>query len=373
MAKHSTTLHDIAKALGTSIGTVHRALHDSREVSPATKAKVLRTAKNLGYRPNLAARFLSSKKTLRVTVNTLEGTTSFWDEVRAGIREEAAAVSLENVELQFRTYPHLGEWQEEIFETAIREKVNGIITFPSHPNTFRPWIRQASRARIPVVCAVTDAPDSGRLGIVAIDTVASGSMAADLMGRFLAGQEGSVAITLFDRAITEHAEKCAAFETTLRSLYPGLRLLPLIEDHGMEAEAYSKCRALFEEHPDLCGVYVSTEDSIPVLKAARDIKILNRLTIITTDLFPNLVPQIRSGAVAATIYQRPRTQGRMAFRMLHKHLVDGGAQSHEVALVPHLVMRGNLDCFLNQQSEALVKQKVSRNGNDPTDVPDNPF
>jgi hypothetical protein len=57
--------------------------------------------------------------------------------------------------------------------------------------------------------------------------------------------------------------------------------------------------------------------------------------------------------------------------MLHKHLVDGGAQSHEIALVPHLVMRGNLDCFLNQQSEALVRQKVSRNGNDPTDVSDN--
>jgi LacI family transcriptional regulator len=245
--------------------------------------------------------------------------------------------------------------------------VNGIITFPSHPDAFRPWIRRASRARIPVVCAVTDAPDSGRLGIVAIDTLASGSIAADLMGRFLGGQEGSVAITLFDKAITEHAEKSGAFEKTLRSLYPKLRLLPPVEDHGMEAEAYSKCHALFEAHSDLCGIYVSTEDSIPVLKAANDAKVLNRLTIITTDLFPDLVPQIRSGAVAATIYQRPRTQGRMAFRMLHKHLAEGGAQSHEVSLVPHLVMRGNLDFFLKQQSESSIKQKVSRNGNELAD------
>src|SRR5579864_2358405 len=82
MAKEPTTLHDIAKALGTSIGTVHRALHDNPGVSPKTKAKVLEAAKNLGYRPNLAARFLSSKKTLRVSINTLKGTTSFWDEVR---------------------------------------------------------------------------------------------------------------------------------------------------------------------------------------------------------------------------------------------------------------------------------------------------
>jgi ABC-type sugar transport system substrate-binding protein len=105
-----------------------------------------------------------------------------------------------------------------------------------------------------------------------------------------------------------------------------------------------------------------------VIKAARDAKILNRLTIITTDLFPDLVAQIRSGAVAATIYQRPRTQGRMAFRMLHKHLADGGAQSHEVALAPHLVMRGNLDFFLQQQSrETATKEKSSRNGSELAD------
>jgi LacI family transcriptional regulator len=368
MGKHPTTLLDIAKALGTSIGTVHRALHDNAEVSRTTRAKVLRMAKTLGYRPNLAARYLSSKKTLRVSVNTLEGTTSFWDEVRAGIREEAASAPLENIDLNFRTYVHLGDWQEEVFETAIREKVDGIITFPSHPKTFRPWIRKASRARIPVVCAVTDAPDSGRLGIVAIDTHASGSIAADLMGRFIGSQEGDVAITLFDTAVTEHAEKAAAFEKTLRSFYPRLRLLKPVEDHGMEAEAYSKCRTLFEEHPELRAVYVTTEDSIPVLKAARDAKILHRLTIITTDLFPDLVPHIRSGAVAATIYQRPRTQGRMAFRMLHKHLADGGAQSHEVALAPHLVMRGNLDFFLQQQTrESADKEKASKNGNEPAD------
>lgn len=364
MGKPPTTLSDIAQALGTSIGTVHRALHDNPEVSPTTKAKVLRMARTLGYRPNLAARYLSSKKTLRVLVNTLQGTTSFWDEVRAGIREEAASVPLSNAALEFRTYSHLGELQEDVFEAAIRERVDGIITFPSHPKTFRPWIRRASRARIPVVCAVTDAPNSGRLGIVAIDTLASGSIAADLMGKFLGGREGSVAITLFDRAITEHAEKSAAFKTTLQSLYPKLNLLDPVEDHGMEAEAYSKCRTLFEEHSDLCGVYVTTEDSIPVLKAARDAKILNRLTIITTDLFPDLVPQIRSGAVAATIYQRPRTQGRMAFRMLQTHLAEGGTQSHDVTLAPHLVMRGNLDFFLQRQSRESFKEKGSRNGNE---------
>ena len=274
MGKPPTTLRDIANALGTSIGSVHRALHDNPGVSPMTKARVLQLARTMGYRPNLAARYLSSKKTWRISVNTLKGTTSFWDEVRAGIREEAASILLENVEIEFRTHRRLGEGEEEAFESAIRDQVNGIITFPSRPQILRPWIRRASRAQIPVVCVATDAPHSGRLGIVAVDTLASGSIAADLMGRFLRGQEGAVAITLFDRAITEHAEKYAAFENTLQSFYPNLQLLKPLEDHGVESEAYSKCRKLFDKCPNLSGVYVTTEASIPVLNAARDANVL---------------------------------------------------------------------------------------------------
>jgi len=357
MGKRPATLVDIAQALGISIGTVHRALHDNPGVSPMTKARVLQMARNLGYRPNLAARYLSSKKTFRISVNTLKGTTSFWNEVRAGISEEASAALLENVKVEFRTSPRLGEGEEKDFAAAIHKKVNGIITFPSRPRALQSWIRRASRARIPVVCVATDAPNSGRLGIVAIDTLASGSIAADLMGRFLGGRKGSVAITLFDKAITEHAEKCSAFEATLRSFHPNLNLLDPIEDHDRESEAYDKCRRLFKQHPDLVGIYVTTEASIPVLKAARDANLSERLTIITTDLFPDLVPHIRSGVVAASIYQRPRTQGRMAFRMLHGFLTEAGGASHQIQLAPHVVMRGNLDFFLQRQSQESDKSK----------------
>jgi LacI family transcriptional regulator len=89
---------------------------------------------------------------------------------------------------------------------------------------------------------------------------------------------------------------------------------------------------------------------------------LDRMTVITTDLFPALVPEIRSRAVAATIYQRPRTQGRVAFRVLHEFLVEGECPSFQVTLAPHLVMRGNLDFFLQRQSlesgtERSVKPK----------------
>jgi LacI family transcriptional regulator len=362
------TLFDIAEALGVSTGTVHRALHNHPGVNAETKQRVLETAKTLGYRPNLAARFLSSRKNLRISVNTLAGTTSFWDEVRAGITEEAKSAIMEGVDLEFRTYPRLGEGEEEAFEAALQAKVDGIIIFSSRPEKLRNRLRRASRNRIPVMCVTTDAPNTGRLAVVSIDTLASGALVADLMGRFSQGS-GPVAVTLSDLGITEHAEKYSGFQKTMRTFYPNMRVLDPVEDHDIEPEAYEKCRKLLEAHPDLAGIYVTTEASIPVLNAARDAGMLDRLTIITTDLFSELVPHIRSGVVSATIYQRPRTQGRMAFRVLHEYLAEGACPSHQVNLAPHLVMRGNLDFFLERQSGESNGTRRKATGEAAADAP----
>ncbi len=304
----------------------------------------------MGYRPNLAARYLSRRQHLRISVNTLKGTTSFWDDVRAGIQKEARSLSMSGMEIEFRTYPRLGEGEAEAFEEAVRSGVNGIITFPSRPQQMRTLMRRAMRAQIPVICVATDAPTTGRLAVVSIDTMGSGSLAADLLGRLLQGK-GNVAVTLSDLAITEHAEKCRAFEETLRNFYPDMSLVAAVEEHDIET-----------------GIYVSTEASIPVIDAARDAGILPSLVIITTDMFPALVEHIRAGRVLATIYQRPYTQGRMAFRVLHEFLVEGSCPAYQVTLAPHLVMRGNLEFFLQRQSEEARTEKGARRSLDALDL-----
>jgi LacI family transcriptional regulator len=107
---------------------------------------------------------------------------------------------------------------------------------------------------------------------------------------------------------------------------------------------------------------------MPVVRAARDAGLLEQLTIITTDLFPALVPEIRAGNVIATIYQRPRTQGRMAFRVLNEFLAEGECPSYQVTLAPHLVMRGNLDFFLARQSSESIAARHSRSQNVASEV-----
>ncbi len=90
-----------------------------------------------------------------------------------------------------------------------------------------------------------------------------------------------------------------------------------MEAHDDEREAHRRALAVLRAHPDLTSIYVSTVNSLPVLRAAEQEGRLPGLTVVTTDLFPELVERIRAGTIAATVYQRPLSQGRLALQALY--------------------------------------------------------
>jgi LacI family transcriptional regulator len=87
-----------------------------------------------------------------------------------------------------------------------------------------------------------------------------------------------------------------------------------------------------------------------VLQALEQKRLLGVIQVITTDLFPELIRHIESRKVLATIYQRPFTQGKVAFETLIRFLVEGVKPSPSTKLAPHIVLRSNLSLFLNHVS-----------------------
>ena len=339
-------IKDIARALDISIGTVDRALHGKPDVSAATRARVLSMAEALGYRPNLAARYLKSRKQLRIDVHLPRRIALFWDLLREGIRE-AAAPFAPALHVDFRTYKSLGDGDVALFEEALRDGTNGLIIAPGNPAALAPYLRKAARRAIPVVCVVTDAPASERLTSVSADPFTVGAVAGELLSRFLPGG-GSVAFFTGWLATQDHADKLRGFESSLRSSGAGLALGPVVEAHDDEREGHRRAIDVLRAHPELKGIYVSTVNSLPVLRAAEQEGRLAGLTVVTTDLFPELVEWIRAGKVAATVYQRPVSQGRLALQALYQFLLNGTSPPPRLNVVPHLVMRSNLDLFLER-------------------------
>jgi LacI family transcriptional regulator len=342
-------IREIAEALGVSIGTVDRALHDRPGISPVTREKVLTVARTLGYQPNLAARYLSSRKHLRIAVALPRRTESFWSLVREGINDAARPLANTGLSVLHHSYPRLGEGEVAAFEESLREDVNGLVIAPGEPQKLRDLIAQADLRGIKTICVNTDAPGTARLSAVAVDPVTSGALVGELMGRFLQG-EGRVLVVTGLLATIDHARKLEGFESAVRDQWPRLETAGVIEAHDDEGEAYEKCRRVLSTPKKVAGVYVTTSNSVGVLRAIEDEGLGGKVTVITTDLFPNLLPYIRSGRVAATIHQRPWTQGRIAFQALHRFLVEGQAPASSIGLSPHIVMKSNVELFLDRMS-----------------------
>ncbi len=78
-------IYDVAGAAGVSLATVSRVLNHPEKVKPATRDKIEKIIKELGYKPNLNAKGLASSKSTTVAVVVPELTRSSIAEIVNGI------------------------------------------------------------------------------------------------------------------------------------------------------------------------------------------------------------------------------------------------------------------------------------------------
>jgi LacI family transcriptional regulator len=353
--RNKPTLGFIAKKLDISIATVSRALQNHPAINEETKSRVIKTATEVGYTPNLAARYLVSKRGLRIAVNTPREISSVYDLVRQGIRDEAKP--LIGLKLVDYTFPHLGNGQRKAFEKALADEVDGIIVVPGDPETLRAGFAQARKQKVPIVCLLTESPLAGKISTVAVNATSCGALAGELMSRLLPSK-CSVAVTLGDLKVTDHKKKFESFQRTVQMQSAGIRVHRAIENHESTSEAYEKTLTVLKKHPELKGLYISTGNGVPILKAIEDAGMIGKMNVLGTNLYNEVIHHIRKGDVLGTFYERPYSHGRIALRLLYEYLTAGTAPPSRIALEPLLVMRGNLDSFVREEEMLqLLPQK----------------
>jgi LacI family transcriptional regulator len=340
-------IKDIARELGISIGTVDRALHERVGVSPKTKERVRQMAERLGYKPNLAAQALKLNRRIEIGVVLPKEISHFFDPLRAGIRAAADATVGVHINVTFHEYPRLGQGDAEMLESRLKERYDGIIFTPGNPRKLDPIIRRLTDHGTAMICVTSDAPGSGRIGLVSAHAYTSGALAAELLSHKLS-RKTHVATVTGELTTVDHAEKLRGFAATLAMLAPHLTLLPAVESHERPKEAYRQTLALLRGDAKPQGLYISTANSVPVLQALEEEGLLGKIQVVTTDLFQQLVPLIEAGKILATLYQRPFTQGKVAFESLITYLLEDKKTSPMIRLAPHIIFRSNLPLFMER-------------------------
>src|SRR5215470_13769954 len=139
-------IYRIAELAKVSIGTVDRALHGRPGVSEATRKKVLRIAKQVKYRPNPAARALSGGSVFKIGVCIPKEIHFFYDQMRAGIFDEAERASGFGVELLYTPVRALGKGESGAASDLLDRGVKGLVLTPGDPDSATPLIDRAEAA-----------------------------------------------------------------------------------------------------------------------------------------------------------------------------------------------------------------------------------
>ena len=342
-------IHEIAKLAQVSIGTVDRALHGRKGISKKTRQRILAIAKDIDYKPNLAARALSrSKPIARIGVCIPREIQFFYDQVRQGIMAEVRSHEHFGIDLISRPVDRQGIGEFQKVEELLALDVQGLIITPGNPRKLTPVIDAAEKKGIRVICVATDAPASHRSSVVCVNPEINGRIAGELMGHFLPPRS-RVAIVTGMLKTEDHLQKVHGFSEVFPRMCKGGEVVEVLEGHDDEDETFVKCSQLLERRTKMVGIYVSTANCLPVCRAVTVRGLAGKIKVITTDLFHQMVPYFEKGTIAASIYQRPYVQGRSAVRLLVEHIFRRSPIPANFFLNPGIVLQSNLQLFREVQ------------------------
>lgn len=246
------TIKDIARIAGVSTSTVSRALSGSKELSEATRERIVKICNEQGYRVNALARSLIRSRTNVIGLIVPEVTNPFYAEISLGIethaRELGYNVMLCNSQQDTKT-------TEDLFGFLISHQVDGIILANSHSDAPR-WLQQFA-PHLPTVLLGTPASLSGdEVNSVCIDNLAGGRLAAEYL------------LSLGHRSIAYLGHRSGSLTHQLRlrgfmEVLGRVGLTPTVIENNAESSSigagYELSRKLFNEGCPHTAIFAATD------------------------------------------------------------------------------------------------------------------
>ena len=213
----AVTSKDIARQLKISQSTVSRALRGDPRVAPETTARILETARQMDYTPNLAARSLITRKTGTVALIVSDITNPFYPELLDVLHNEFALGGYRTVLFNERTDAPLEQHVSDLVNGAA---VDGLVYVSATLGT--PLPGRGVRA-VPVVL-VNRYIDSTEVDTVVSDNRRGGRIVAEaIVGlghrriALIAGPENATTSRDRERGFREGLEaRRVEFDETLR-------------------------------------------------------------------------------------------------------------------------------------------------------------
>lgn len=215
---HPVTAMEVAEIAGVSRSAVSRTFTAGASVAPETRRKVLAVAERLGYRPNVLARMLTSRRRMIVAIVMGTLTNPFRSQVLESLSDRIHADGL--LPVLFRVMP--GESIDDVLSRVRQYQVVAIIVTGHTPS--RNAVQASLRDGAPVIVLNRGVDETIPAIFISTDHFELGVLAARILLRAGYRKPGFVA---GDRDQPTSKDRERGFLTELRKA--GIRKVPVVE------------------------------------------------------------------------------------------------------------------------------------------------
>lgn len=229
-------------------------------------------------------------------------------------------------------------------ETAIAQRVDGIVTVPFNWSAFKNVYQKAADAGIPVVNTGAETPEEWRLSFIGTDNKAYGVLAADLLAEKMDG-EAEICIMMSQLDVANQVEIKESFEARIAEAYPNMNVAVVEADKADMMLAVQKFEEIFKSHPEVNAVVqLEATGGNAAAKVIDEYGIADEVVILAIDDMAETLDNVRKGLIWGTLAQNFYKQGYLSA----KYILDNAEGKTVPSIVDSgvvLITKDNVDTY----------------------------
>lgn len=322
------TIPDLANAAGVSVSTVNRVLNQPESVRAPTRERVLGAAQELGFYGvgTIQHAVNAHRQTHRIGILLQQQSRRFYRNLGEAMRTEAER--RDAVELTLEYLDDLSP--ERVAERLISmgERCESVALVAAQHPIVADAIDKVMANGVPVASLIAPLFASGNVSFIGLDNWKVGRTAAWAFDRIVR-EPGKIGILLGNFRYRNQEMNESGFRSYFREHNTGFTLLEPLSTYESAAAAREITEKLLQEHPDLCGLFISGGGITGALSALRDTHKRDDFVAVGYELFDETRAALIDGTLSMVISHPMETFARETITTLIKAKkagADAGAQ-----------------------------------------------
>jgi ribose transport system substrate-binding protein len=295
------------------------------------------------------------KKTKTIAVVPKGTSHLFWVAVQAGAMaagQKFGVNVLWNGPAQETEYDR----QIQIVDSMIARRVDGLAVAAAERKALVQSIDRAAALGIPVTVFDSAVDTDKYMTFLSTDNYEAGKLAARELGNLLHAK-GQAAILMHAPGSASTMDRERGFEEVIKNEFPNIRIAARQYGLSDRSKAMTAAENILTAHPDLDGIFASSEpSSVGAALALKSRSLAGKVKFVAFDASDSMIADLQGGTIDAMVVQDPFKMGFEAVHTLVQKL-NGHPPAKRIDLHAVVIRKADLD---KPEIQQLLKPDVKK-------------